>query len=399
MDGDTILNVQLFDSASKNFKKSESFKIDDHYFCMDDKNELIKLENQSDIENNFFLFHISFNEKNNVVVDNLIIGNNTYQRENLINELDNKLWYLIQSKQGKKENRKYNLTKGDIIKLGNIKFLVNDIYIENSYEDENKKEKEIEKDKAGKIKNPVNIKNQENFNVDAEDIITNKITEVKECIFCNSYSSYYFQICECDKKVHFPCFQKFFEKKLISENNDNNKVNKYLINDFFCINCLCYYSFSYKIYIQNENEEIILNPKKFKNPIGDYIILESLGTKEKIVYVIDLNKGDIKIGNSENKKNDMIIKDNSIKEEHAIIKCDNKTGNIWIESLCNDDFNLSVLVRYEIELNEEKFIFKVGEFIFSLNIGSNEDTDGSNDEEERRLLLWKGWKFYYESED
>jgi len=45
-----------------------------------------------------------------------------YQRQSLIDELDNYLWYIIQSNLKEEKYKKYNLIKGDIIKLGNIKF-------------------------------------------------------------------------------------------------------------------------------------------------------------------------------------------------------------------------------------------------------------------------------------
>ncbi len=162
MDDDDIdikLNIQLFDFASKSFKAELSFKIEDDYFCITNKNELIKKENQSDIGDNFFLFHAYFNESNNIVIDNIFVGNYIYQRQSLIDELDNYLWYIIQSNLKEEKNKKYNLIKGDIIKLGNIKFLVNEIIIENNIESKNDTEKEEEEKEEKEKKNNFGNKN------------------------------------------------------------------------------------------------------------------------------------------------------------------------------------------------------------------------------------------------
>jgi hypothetical protein len=104
------------------------------------------MKNQSEIGDNFFLFHAYLNEINNIVIDNIFVGNYTYQRKALIDEIDNYLWYLIHSnqKEEKKNNKKYNLIEGDIIKLGNIKFLVNEIHIENNNEKEEEEENKSE---------------------------------------------------------------------------------------------------------------------------------------------------------------------------------------------------------------------------------------------------------------
>jgi len=368
MDDDDIdikLNIQLFDFASKSFKAELSFKIEDDYFCITNKNELIKKENQSDIGDNFFLFHAYFNESNNIVIDNIFVGNYIYQRQSLIDELDNYLWYIIQSNLKEEKNKKYNLIKGDIIKLGNIKFLVNKIIIENNIESKNDTEKEEEEKEEKEEKNNFGNKNSnEDCNINAEPYITNFIPKIKGCKFCSSYN---FSICECPKISHFPCFQNINNEKLKKEKNKNNNIIKYYIKDFYCKKCNCQFSFRYESSPPLESFE-------FDYPEDNYIILESLGTQDKTVYVIELNDQEIKIGKSDKKDNDLIIKDESIKDEHAVIKFDEKTGNVSIESLCKDEFNLSVLIRDEIELSEGECIFKAGNNIFSINMAKDNDS-------------------------
>ena len=96
MDANNIkLNIQLYNFATKRFKTESSFKIEDNYFCLKKENTLVKMKNQSEIGDNFFLFHAYLNEINNIVIDNIFVGNYTYQRKALIDEIDNYLWYLI----------------------------------------------------------------------------------------------------------------------------------------------------------------------------------------------------------------------------------------------------------------------------------------------------------------
>ena len=110
------------------------------------------------------------------------------------------------------------------------------------------------------------------------------------------------------------------------------------------------------------------------------MILESLGTKDKTVYIIKLLEKGVRIGKSD--KNDIIINDPSIKDEHALIQYDNTSGNIRINSLCNDDFNTFVLVRNDIELNHKIILLKSGKYSFKLfmdNIYNVQDSDESDD--------------------
>jgi len=369
MDANNIkLNIQLYNLATKRFKTESSFKIEDNYFCLKKENTLIKMKNQSEIGDNFFLFHAYLNEINNIVIDNIFVGNYTYQRKALIDEIDNYLWYLIHSnqKEEKKNNKKYNLIEGDIIKLGNIKFLVNEIHIENSSEKEEEEENKSENNEKNENEKEAiklgNKKSNENCNIDAEPYITNTVSIV-QCKFCTSYN---FSICECPKVSHFPCFQKMNndKEKLKTEKNHKKNVTKYYIKDFFCKKCHCQFSFRYE-------GITTLESFNFDSPDENYIILESLGTTDKTVYVISLDDGDIKIGKSDKKENDIIIQDDSIKDEHAVIKFDEINGDVSIESLCKDEFNLSVLIRDEFELSEGKSIFKAGNNIFRLNMLKN----------------------------
>ena len=353
---DIKLGIQLFDNVSKKFKKEKSLKIEDSYICLDknNKNKIINCENQSEIEDNKFLFCPSFDEEFNIIIDNLISDNNIYQNEEIIKELDDKLWYIIPNNKEEKNKNYYYLSEGDIIKFGNSKFLVNKIEIENN--------------------NDIN-------EIEPKSFINNIITKVKNCKFCNSY---YFQICECDKTSHFSCFQKINNDKLKIEKNTNNTVTKYTLENYFCKKCKCHYSIYYIINIKIPDDiNIPLNSFDFEYPNDDFLILESLGNRNKTIYAINLNEGEIKIGNIKNKENDIGIDDNSISDQYAIIKKEERTGKIKIENLSKDEFNLSILVKKEFSLiNDEIYFFKVGKNIFKLNAIYYADSDDNEQNED-----------------
>ena len=125
------IKIGLYDYESKQFKEYKLDLKDDIFVVLNEKKEIIQKENQSEIIDNCFLFHSNFkivdNEIYNIHIDNLVAENNIYQNKEIIDDLDNNLWYVIYSNEDKKIDNKYYLIEGDIIKFGNLKFLVNKI--------------------------------------------------------------------------------------------------------------------------------------------------------------------------------------------------------------------------------------------------------------------------------
>lgn len=368
------LSIQLFDNKNNIFKKSEPLKAKkDSFIFIDKNNKIIFSEQQSGAKENFFLFHLDINGKDDnisVEIDNLIGNNFVYQNIDIINELDDNLWYVIQNRK-KNINKKYYLNEGDIIKLGNFKFLVNEISIkDNIQNNENNISEDI---------------NYEFCNLESEPFITNKVERYKNYQISSSID--YIPLCECGTLFEFPCFKNHFAKFQKEEREINNlKVKKYIIKNFFCEECNCQYCFSY--ILPNDN---ICDSFDIERKDEDYLILESLGTKDKIVYLIYLNKGSIRIGsgsgkNKKNDINDIIIKDASIEEKHALIKYDKGKRKISIESLCDDKFNSFVLIRKEIELkNNKKILLNAGNYFFIVkynNINELDEEDSYDSENE-----------------
>lgn len=341
----------LYNYESKKFTESKLEPKDDNFIALNSGNQFVQLENQSNIQDDCFLFHINFknddDNDDNIYIDNLILENNIYQNKEIIDDLENNLWYVIHSDEKENIDNKYNLIEGDIIKLGNAKFLINRINI-------------ISINNKEKNRTP----NFQNFNIDANPVISTTLKNYKKCKLCESY---YIPICECEKRFHFSCFQELYNEKqdnnrIQIENSKKNNVKKYCLKNFFCSNCNCQFSYEY---ILPKPEDKRLNSINYTpNEDKDFIILESLGTEDKTVFFVFLTDDDIIIGNN-NENSDIVINDESIKEKHAKIYLDNE--KIWIENL-NNDFDVNVLVRNEILLNENKILLKVKNNVFYLEL-------------------------------
>ena len=374
------LIIKLYDNILKNFGKREILDIDDDYITVNQNNKIVKIKHQSDLENNeniCFLFFAEVDYNSNIHIDNLLAGNIIYQNKELINEIEKNLWYVIQpKKQGISRINKMNyfLNEGDIIKLGDIKFVINEINI--SYDI--KKKISSEKIKDDKRKRPY-----VDINLVAEPFLSEKINIYKQCKLCTK--TFDIQICECEKKSHFSCFAlKNGNDKNNYTKTNNDKVIKYFIKNFFCDKCNCQYSFRYRI--PDKNTILYSVPI---DSIGreSYMIMESIGTKDKTVFFIILSKGDIIIG--KNEKTDVIIDDPSIKEQHAKFIFNKNTGRVRIESLYEkkNDFDTSVLIRNDITLCEKKILLKVKNNVFIVNALKSEDiqnesSDSSDDDDD-----------------
>jgi hypothetical protein len=167
---------------------------------------------------------------------------------------------------------------------------------------------------------------------------------------------------------------------LISEIKKNNnfktqKVYSFNSEDFKCSEC------QEKVPLRFEKFGKIYNFLEFEDMF--YIVLEYLGKidneeknnendkkqKPAKVYIINLDdKSEIKIGkNWKNIINDIDLQDDYISRNHAVIKFNNKNGNLIIENRSNTEVvynkkNGALIQKEKIEnMNEEK----IGKLVFS----------------------------------
>ena len=97
------------------------------------------------------LFNIRFNlNKNSVQLESPISGNYIFQTEEFSKYLDTRLWFLLNPINKDKNNEyQYSLLEGDVIRFGDKKYIVHEIYIDNpntNYDIDNNGYDDINKD-------------------------------------------------------------------------------------------------------------------------------------------------------------------------------------------------------------------------------------------------------------
>ena len=267
----------------------------------------------------------------------------TKKKDNSLLVWEKCLWYVINSKDSEisknkyteKKNDEYYLKENDILKIGSYKYIVSKIYI---------------KDKI--LSKREKIINSEPY-----------CEGISKCEFCGKAI---IKLCNCPQYYHIDEIKGKIKDNCEIRNKKN--VKNYYFKLLYCEEnnkdietSSKYYSLKYKckakdlenielenINIEENDGDIILNFFDFDIPKNkDYMILESIEEKKddsnddsnedskiarKSVHIIELNDNEIKIGRRD--YNDIILLyDNSVSKEHAIIKYDKETGNINIKNL------------------------------------------------------------------
>ena len=337
------LKIKLLDNNSKEIFIWDQSIAKDAYLTRKG-NEILTRENHSEINQNeeTILFHIQKSHKtNSFQIVNVIPKNNKFQTIKSIQNLDIKLWTNLNKENTYENNQKgeYILSENDIIRLGNLKYLVH------------------------KINTPPKKNNEDR---DAIFLPIPKIDDYYEARLCNCYE---LCLCVCEKKkfLHYHCFKKHFSKQ--PKENEQKTVKSYYLDKFYCKECNCTYPFVFTV-----GENTSLNILDYDIPKNEnYIILESLGHKDedngikKSVHLISLTNKPIKIGKKEN--NDLIINDNSIEDEHAEIIFDEKNKQVILKNLNDNDTD--VLLRKRLILNEEKIHLRTKNAKIEVNWISN----------------------------
>ena len=125
------LKIKLFDSNS-NEAYNYNELIDKDIYVVRKENEIMLRNNQADVEENeIILFQIKKSKNNNSFqIINLNQKNNKIQNNDAIEKLDSKLWLSLNKNVFDNEkNGYYSLCENDIIRFGNLKYLVHEINI------------------------------------------------------------------------------------------------------------------------------------------------------------------------------------------------------------------------------------------------------------------------------
>ena len=328
-------------------------------------NDIIKIRSQEEIEkknNEELLFLVKIRQDSSIKLFHPPKKNINFQIDEYVNNLDNKLWYIIKYNNSNIEdlNDDYFLMENDIIRIGKLKYKVFEIAFQEEEEKEEEKENDIDYDTNNEYINT--NKNSEMVFDSSPEMKKNK-----KCRFCECYNV---SLCQCDKLVHFTCFKKNLNEKVNSFENDKKTVTTYKIEDFYCKICKTPYPIKFRIDFHNSTDifdVFNIDKKSYLN----YIMLESLGHKnkdggyQKIVYLIKLTKDIVKIGR--NKDNDIIIDDPSIKDFHAQIKFDKTNKKILLENK-TDKPDVAVLIKNPLKMNKKKIHLQCGRTFFEAKI-------------------------------
>ena len=407
-------NEEIFDYNSNEVSKvTYNINNEGGYFIKDAHNKISITKNHGEIrKDDKVLFRVRYSKKNKSYEIINPIRKMEYNFKN-VEELNNKIWLLMKSTKNclyEINNNEYYLNENDIIKFGRKKYLIikkkiliNDRHKEkkNNINIKNKEfgsvlniitlnqkiyqiyqpilstyKKEYSKYSNGDISEDTEFlssismenKDENNINVFQNNNLENdEITNINNfCIKCENCclteDDLKLKLCKCPYYVHYNCFKKFLEEKLIKIKNNESTVISYILEKFNCGECGKPYPLRFQIkYDDDKNASIKYSfYDDIKLPDDtNYMILESLSctdekyNNKKYIYVLKLTDDDLTIGS--NDKNDIIDADKSISEFHTVIKFNKETGNITLVNESN--FGTSVLVKNNIKLIDDKKIY------------------------------------------
>ena len=322
------------------------------------------------------LLNVKYEKNDKYIISNEIL-NSIEPTEKNIQDLENKIWYVLPSENNQNienkqtiinPNKNYFLCKNDIIKLGRVKYAINEIHIpkrKNDIDFEIKNDNFENNNNEDYNINSINLhsfpifnfiyicKNEENKN---EDSIC-KICYSNE----NDIKNPLVHLCKCKGGInfaHYECIKKWMETKLEIKENEKKTVKNYIIKSFNCEICKTPYPFKFKI----EGNDKIFNLINIEKPNCDYIILESLNqikhdSNVKSIHLIQLNDDFIIIGRGH--FCDIRINDISVSRNHACLKYDYESGKLLIKDL-KSKFGTLILIKKPLEIKEKKICLQIG---------------------------------------
>jgi hypothetical protein len=280
------------------------------------------------------------------------------------------------------ENDDYYLVENDIIKFGNIKYFVREIHIEgeNNWE----KRKQI-------FKLIPECKDYKKCNEQCNDKCDEKCN-----VHCNCNKERY-RLCECKNKyLHYDEMNKWLDNRVIIRENNKKTVTNYTFKIYHCKElyekdnncsgkeckyCNCKYDNTYyPIRCKLPNKEDIIDFYPIKKPENsDYLVLESFeflnldnGTSERNIHVIKLNEEeDINIGRGRN--NDVIIDDESISENHAVIRYYNGEKKLVLKNRSETSGTLVLYKDTKVEVKEKAVYLQINNVYIEAKVMKGED--------------------------
>ena len=297
--------------------------------------------------------------------------------EKNINDLSNKIWYVLKNDPDHSNNSTqtitntnddYYLCKNDVIKLGRVKYSLNEINIpsrQNNIErtqpltDESKYDiDDLNKNTESVFDFIFQAKDSSDYNDIPDDERICKICYSEEN---DKENNPLVHLCNCNGGLrfsHFLCIKKWMETKLVTKENEKKTVKSYNIKSFNCEICKTPYPFKFKLNGIEKPFELISLEKPLES---DYIILESLNQMKencniKSIHVIQLTGEELTIGRGH--ESDVRINDISVSRKHAILKY-NEDGTLLLRDL-KSKFGTLILIKKPLKIKEKKIHLQIG---------------------------------------
>ena len=325
----------MFNYSSSNQKMS-SFVINTNGYILRQKNNI------AFIASNSYHKHISSFQHAKICQidkdDNNYYLKLDYDTDNITYNIDNKAYIIADSISN--NSLGYEITQGDIIKIGRYKFKIRKISLKNN-----------------------NINNINDIKIGINDNNYNKVDkkeEEKQCKICfqnDETISPLISPCSCTgsvKYIHLLCLQKWLKSKLKidymkSLNQNNLIITAFRLEPIQCELCKEYMPDFIK---KNNNIYEICDYNSVDENNRKYIILETIGSEkhhEKFIFNINFNSNlcedknemlQLIIGRS----NDCDIRliDNSISRNHSILTI--KDNKLYIKDM-DSKFGTGILLQ------------------------------------------------------
>jgi len=368
----------LYDYESNQTKNLNAVLAESIYIARK-KHDIKTLNSPNDLkpDEEELLFNVKNSSKDEYILENEV-PIRIQPTEKNINDLSNKIWYVLkndpnQSNQSNQTimntNDDYYLCKNDVIKLGRVKYSLNEINIPSR---QNNIDMAIPTNDPSKYDIDELNKNTEpvfDFIFQAKD--SSEYIEIPDderiCKICYSEdndkeNNPLVHLCNCNGGLrfsHFECIKKWMETKLVTKENEKKTVKSYNIKSFNCEICKTPYPFKFKLKGIEKPFELI----DLQKPVGfDYIVLESLNQMKencniKSIHVIQLTGEELTIGRGH--ESDVRINDISVSRSHAKLKYNTSEGTLLLRDL-KSKFGTLILIKKPLKIKEKKIHLQIG---------------------------------------
>ena len=367
----------LFDYESNQTKHLNAILAESIYITRK-KHEIKTVNNPSQLQDEEeLLFNVRHDDTNKFVLESNVPVRIQPNQKN-INELSNKIWYILKNDPIKSNNSNqvitntnddYYLCKNDVIKLGRVKYSLNEINIPSRHNNIDIAPPMLDTTKYDIDELNKNTEPVFDFIFQAKD--SSEYTDIPDderlCKICYSEendreNNPLVHLCNCNGGLrfsHYMCIKRWMETKLQIKENEKKTVKSYNIKSFNCEICKTPYPFKFKLNGIEKPFELI----ELEKPVGcDYIVLESLNQMKencniKSIHVIQLGTDELIIGRGH--ESDIRINDISVSRSHAKLKYDMENGTILLRDL-KSKFGTLILIKKPLQIKEKKIHIQIG---------------------------------------